>query len=222
LSVDKTTSKYIKGRFFLLAIAFLISLLSFGQKDFKAESIRLKEVLEANHLAPPAIDDLFAANVFELFISKIDPDQIYLTSSDVDELSKLRNQLDEEFSGKDLKFLAKATVLLKTNLERCVQNIDQICKTPIAAKLKQPIIASFHPPKTRTASAEFLSMWQRKISYEVFQKVYGQTRLEFGTDNKESLNESFFLANEKKAREAVARSSVFSIIPLALIDTFLL
>jgi carboxyl-terminal processing protease len=207
LSVNKIVSKYIKLKAFLGALPFLIfSFESFGQKDYKAEVIRLKEVLEANHLAPPKIDDLFAVSVFDLFLDKIDQDRIYLTSSDVEELGKLRNQLDEEFSGRDLKFLAKATALLKSSLERCIQNIDLICKTPVTAKLKQPIIVSYQPPKVRATPAEALSMWQRKISYEVFQKVYGQTQLELDLNSKEPQNENFFLANEKKAREAVAKA----------------
>jgi carboxyl-terminal processing protease len=205
LTLNFLATKHIKLKSFLWIFPLAYSFHSFSQKDFKTEAIRLKEVLEANHLAPPKIDDSFSANVFDLFLEKIDPERIYLTTADVEELGKLRNQLDDEFSGKDWRFLAKATAILKKSLELCQQNIDLIAKTPVLAKLKQPIIVS-HMPSTWQMNPAIFSLWQRKITYEVYQKIYGQSQIELDEHTKELLSDAFFFANEKKARETVIKT----------------
>jgi carboxyl-terminal processing protease len=205
--VSKILLNYIKLSFFLWTIVLLFPASdSFSQKDFRVEVIRLKEVLEANHLAPPKIDDSYSSNVFDLFIEKIDPERIYFTTFDVEELGKLRYQLDEEFNGKGEGFLAKAGAVFKKNLEISIQNIEVVSKTPIQAKLIKPITISHQPASNWTSTTGHLSMWQRKISYEVFERVYNQGQIEFEIENKKLLTDSYFVANEGKAREAVSKA----------------
>ncbi len=93
-----------------LAVFVAAASCSFTTKDFNdPEKDKLlidliTYVLEKGHYSPAEMDDTFSENVYEDFLSGLDPLKRYFLASDVAEFSKYKTQIDDQIKSKDLTF----------------------------------------------------------------------------------------------------------------------
>ena len=90
---------------FVSVIGIAIALKTFafaGNPPTKYERIlkNVSELLEEIHYSPKNIDDEFSKEVFKKFLGEVDVEKKIFLKSDIQELSKFQNQLDDEILGK--------------------------------------------------------------------------------------------------------------------------
>ena len=96
---------------FLLIIPTLIALsLAFCFKEEQNEtklSQALVEILENYHYEPKAINDDFSAQLFDLYIDRLDNDKRFFLQADIDTLAAFRLLLDDQAKAGSYVFLIK-------------------------------------------------------------------------------------------------------------------
>ncbi len=84
----------------------------------------VSELLEEIHYSPKNIDDQFSKEVFKKFLGEEDVEKKIFLKSDIQELSKYQNQLDDEILGKvPVQFVPAVVVIYKKRLQE-TQNIS--------------------------------------------------------------------------------------------------
>src|SRR5450631_4576803 len=77
----------------------------------------VSELLEEIHYSPKNIDDQFSREVFKKFLNEEDVEKKIFLKSDILELSKFQNQLDDEILGKaPVQFVPAVVVLYRKRL----------------------------------------------------------------------------------------------------------
>src|SRR6188768_1632978 len=90
--------------FILPVIAVLVLLVAKSWGNEKSEpATRYEKILttvgewlEQGHFSPKKFDDTFSKQVFNKFISDVDPDKATFLQSDIDKLKAYENQVDNE------------------------------------------------------------------------------------------------------------------------------
>jgi carboxyl-terminal processing protease len=84
----------------------------------------VSELLEEIHYSPKNIDDKFSAEVFKKYLGEVNFEKKVFLKSDIQELSKYQNQLDDEILGKaPVQFVPAVVVIYKKRLQE-TQNIS--------------------------------------------------------------------------------------------------
>ena len=103
------------------SLVFVITgLTTFGQSSVSVqqEAIQLKKKLLEFHVSPRPLDDKFSVDVFDFLLKSLDPDKLYFTQQDLNELKAFRTKIDDELEGVSWNFLVEITSRFKKNLQR--------------------------------------------------------------------------------------------------------
>ena len=107
---------------FLLIIPTLIALsLAFCFKEEQNEtklSQALVEILENYHYEPKAINDEFSAQLFDLYIDRLDNDKRFFLQADIDSLAVYRLLLDDQAKSGSYDFFEKVNLMHKRRVNK--------------------------------------------------------------------------------------------------------
>jgi len=87
------------------------------QKDI---ANRVRRALTEAHYSPIALNDEFSIKVFEKFIEQCDYGKAYFTQEDIEEFSKFKTQLDDQFKNDEISFYE---LVYKRFQQRLVESI---------------------------------------------------------------------------------------------------
>ena len=94
----------------LIAFIMCLASCSFISKDFDTSNkdnlvIQLiTNILEQGHYLDKEIDDEFSEKVFNTFLENLDPYKRYFYMSDIEEFSKFKYSIDDDFKNPNLDF----------------------------------------------------------------------------------------------------------------------
>jgi carboxyl-terminal processing protease len=120
----------------VLGLGIIVALRTFafaGNPPTKYERIlkNLSELLEEIHYSPKDIDDKFSAEVFKKYLGEVDVEKKIFLKSDIQELSKYQNQLDEEIQGKvSVQFVPAVIAIYKKRLQETENITHEILTQP--------------------------------------------------------------------------------------------
>lgn len=124
----KTPYKYVLLLIFLLFGGFY----SFSQKNnFSNQASMIVKTAEKYHIAPRLLNDEFSAFAFDQFIELIDPNAIFLSLEDYNELEKLKLDIDNEIQEENCIIIDKTSKILEQKLKL----IDSLLNTFKVLKL---------------------------------------------------------------------------------------
>jgi carboxyl-terminal processing protease len=118
-----------------LGIAIALKTFAFNKSapPTKYERIlkNVSELLEEIHYSPKNIDDQFSKEVFKKFLGEVDVEKKIFLKSDILELSKYQNQLDDEILGKvPVQFVPAVVVVYKKRLLETQNITHEILSQP--------------------------------------------------------------------------------------------
>src|SRR5258708_768602 len=91
----------------------------------------VSELLEEIHYSPKNIDDKFSSEVFKKYLGEVDVEKKIFLRSDIQELSKYQNQLDDEILGKaPVQFVPAVVVVYKKRLQETQNMSHEILTQP--------------------------------------------------------------------------------------------
>ena len=93
------------------------------------EAIQLRKKIAANHVRPRLVDNTFSAAAFDHFLSSLDPEKLYFTEQEINDLSQFRERIDDELTGNSWKVLPETSKKFKDALIRAQHLIKKISST---------------------------------------------------------------------------------------------
>jgi carboxyl-terminal processing protease len=143
---------------------------TFGQTSVSVqqEAIQLKKKLLEYHVSPRRIDDRFSADVYNRFINSLDPDKLYFSQQDLDDLKAFETTLDDELEGISWNFLEHAKSKFKENLERSEKIVIKHTAEPFDFG-KDEIYRSDTIPALGASENE--SRWRTHLKFETLNEL---------------------------------------------------
>lgn len=134
-------------------------------------AVLVKTMLQKHHISPRAIDDKFSANLFGLFIDRLDNQRLYFTSADIEALRSYQHRLDAELGQSVDPFLNEVSVLLKKRLVQVDSMIEASTKKPFDFSTEDAIVPD--PDKLTFAPGlkEQAARWQLTLKYYALRKL---------------------------------------------------
>ncbi len=160
-------------QFFILATCTTIFTTCF-QKEQYTNPILLQQVIktvEANHLQARPLNDDLSKDFFQHYLSTIDPEKIFLTQKDIDQLQQFELSIDEELKNTSFQFYTQTRNLL----EQRVVNASIFCSSILATKLDLNKDEIFEMDvKKRNFSSDkgaLKDRWRKKLKQELLEKI---------------------------------------------------
>lgn len=184
--------------FFALGAAF------YPKPDTSAKDAILMQTILSGmnqlHYRPQVVNDEFSANVFDLYLERIDESKRWLIQPDVDKLRTYRLQLDDEANQGSFEFFDLSVDILKKSINKTKSYYTDILSKPFDFTIDEKIELDGEKKAFAKSDEELKQYWYKILKYETMVRVNG--KLEKQKDAEEEEQKSFEVL-EKEAREAV-------------------
>lgn len=157
-------------------------------------------MVESQHVQPRRIDDAFSSDLFNLFISSLDPSSLYFTKDDIRSLDKFHLNLDDEINNSKADFFNEVVKLYKSKLTAAEARVNKICATPFTFTADEYF--DFGSDTIRASSEKQLNdKWYLLLKEQVMEGLIdmGRSRLAAGR----SFTTSEVLQKEPQFRERI-------------------
>lgn len=156
----------------LLAFAIAGILIAFNSSGLdnpptKYEKIfkQVAEMLEDNHYSPQKIDDKFSKSIFKKFLSNLDPDKNIFLQSDIRELKKYENLIDDELHGAPIQFFAATNTIYQKRLAEVSVYYKEILANPFSYTTDETVIVDGDKLDWAVSEAVRKDNWRKKLKY---------------------------------------------------------
>jgi carboxyl-terminal processing protease len=158
----------------LLGIAIALKTFAFGTNPpTKYERIlkNVSELLEEIHYSPKDINDKFSLEVFKKYLKDVDAEKKLFLKSDILELSKYQNQLDDEILGKvPVQFVPAVVAIYKKRLQE-TQNIShEILAQPFDFNKQESVVLDYDKLEFPANAAAQRDEIRKKLKYLTLEK----------------------------------------------------
>ncbi len=158
----------------VLGIAIALKTFAFGANPpTKYERIlkNVSELLEEIHYSPKDINDKFSMEVFKKYLKDVDAEKKIFLKSDIQELSKYQNQLDEEILGKvPVQFVPAVVSIYKKRLQE-TQNIShEILAQPFDFNKQESVVLDYDKLEFPVNAAAQRDEIRKKLKYLTLEK----------------------------------------------------
>jgi len=156
---------------FRTLIIFLCPLPAHAQLQPKA--ITLKRFIEKAHYAPRPVNDDFSKAVFTKMLDEIDPFRLYLDATQIKQLEKYQNTIDDELNGTTGNFCKDLAAVYHQSLIAG----ETIAKDLLLQPFKYEGAQSFHygekAPFAKDATV-LKQRWQQYLQWRMLARIYEQ------------------------------------------------
>lgn len=156
----------------LLILAFAGLLIAFNTSGrntppTKYEKIfqQVAEMLEENHYSPQKIDDKFSRDIFKKYLESLDPDKNIFLQSDIRELKKYENTIDDELHGAPLQFFPAANTIYQKRLAEVATYYSEILEKPFSYTVDESVILDGDKVDFAANEAARKENWRKKLKY---------------------------------------------------------
>jgi carboxyl-terminal processing protease len=157
------------------------------------------------HYSPPKIDDAFSRKVYALQLKRMDPQKRFLVQEDVDTLSRLESDIDNELNQGTTTFFDAASVLLRRRMLEAQAMTVAILEGPL--DLNQDDSLPLDPEKQPWAKSkdELKLRWIRLLKYQVLTHI--QDVKETKNKDKDKAKDSSKSPEKAKSATVVAKAA---------------
>lgn len=160
---------------FLLIIPTLIALsLAFCFKEEQNEtklSQALVEILENYHYEPKAINDDFSAQLFDLYIERLDNDKRFFLQADIDTLAAFRLLLDDQAKAGSYVFFDKINMMHKRRVNKVATWSTQILNQAFHFESNDYLDFNEDSATFLNNEQEQALYWQKALKQQVLEKL---------------------------------------------------
>jgi carboxyl-terminal processing protease len=157
-----------------LGIAFALKTFAFSaDPPTKYEKIlrNVGEMLEEIHYSPKNIDDSFSREVFRKFLSDVDIEKKTFLKSDIQQLSKYENTIDDEILGKaPVEFVPAVDVIYKKRLAELQKICHEILSEPFDYTKQESVSLDYDKMDFPLTEAARRDEVRKKLKYLTLEK----------------------------------------------------
>ncbi len=180
--------------FVLPVIAVLVLLVAKSWGNEKSEpATRYEKILttvgewlEQGHFSPKKFDDTFSKQVFNKFISDVDPDRATFLQADIDKLKALENQVDNEVRTGKMEIVPAVEAIFKGRMAETEKICMSLLEKPFDFSANEVVKLDREKANWPKNEAEQKDIWRKKLKYMVLER-YAEA-LNIREKNKDSAN----------------------------------
>lgn len=155
----------------LLALLLAFASCSFTTKTFndpdkdKLLIQLITYVLEQGHFDPKTIDDEFSANVFDSYLTQLDPYKRYFYESDIKEFSKYQNEIDNQIKDYDLSFFNLTHSRLLERIEETKAMYQEVLSQPFNYDLEETFSSDYEKLDYVKNKKQMRERWRQQLKF---------------------------------------------------------
>ncbi|MDB4107973.1 S41 family peptidase, partial [Bacteroidia bacterium] len=163
-----------RNTFFLLAPFIFVVFGFYLKTQDEGENILLRAInvsLQGAHYDPASIDDDFSKKAFSLYLQNIDGNKRMLTQSDVDELSKFEDKIDDEINEGTFNLFNLSLDILDKRTQETEKYFEDILASPFDFEVSEVVDFGDEIPYVKDSDA-LKDRWRKYLKYNVLTKLY--------------------------------------------------
>lgn len=155
----------------LLALLLAFASCSFTTKTFndpdkdKLLIQLITYVLEQGHFDPKTIDDEFSVNVFDSYLTQLDPYKRYFYESDIKEFSKYQNDIDNQIKDYDLSFFNLTHSRLLERIEETKAMYQEVLSQPFNYDLEETFSSDYEKLDYVKNKKQMRERWRQQLKF---------------------------------------------------------
>lgn len=164
--------------FLLVSLGLVLTIRSLGignsNPPTKYEKIlhNVGEMLSQIHFSPKKIDDKFSREIFTKYLAadKIDPLKNIFLASDIQQLRKYENTLDDEIKGGAVKFVPAVSEIYKKRLLETELIYKEILAKPFDFSVDETVNLDSKKLEFPKTEADRKEQWRKRLKYMVLER----------------------------------------------------
>lgn len=160
----------ILGATLAVALGFYIPEDDTSKKDRIILNVIYK-VLNSSHFSPQEINDEFSNKVFNDFLESMDFNKRFLLASDISDLKKYQNKLDDELLNAELNYFEEAYSIYKTRLEEAESHYKEILSQPFDFTANEKIETDEEKLSFASSQRKLKERWRKYLKYRVLLRI---------------------------------------------------
>jgi len=179
----------------LLAVFVGVASCSFTTKEFndpdkdKLLIDLITYVLQKGHYNPKDMDDAFSKNVYDDFITGLDPLKRYFIASDIEEFSQFELEIDDQIKVKDLTFFNLVYSRFRERMEDIKELYPKVLNTPFDYSIEENIDVDYENIAYTSSKKELKERWRKQLKFSTISNYYDLIE-DNGTKTKEDEKDS--------------------------------
>lgn len=155
----------------LLVILIAVASCSFTNKSFENDDKDkllldlITYVLERGHYSPKEINDKFSANVFNDFISILDPTKRYFLEDDIKEFEMYKYQIDDQIKNTDISFFNLVYQRLMKRMDDAKEIYAEVLEKPFDFNKEESINIDYDEISYAKNRKELKERWRLQLKY---------------------------------------------------------
>ena len=166
----------------------------------------VKYVVEKGHYNSIDLDDNFSVNIFDDFISKLDPQKRFFTVNDIRQLNRYKYKIDDQIKNYQLEFFEETYKTYNQRVSDAKLFVDKVFETDFDFSEDEFIDLNNDSISFSFGKNQLFERWRKQIKYSVLDIVtqrYNSDSLDFNeiktnaiSTVKKNTNDFFEYANE--------------------------
>jgi carboxyl-terminal processing protease len=154
-----------------LVFAFSVEPQSNPQKQ-KAIIQAVTESIKDQHFQPKEINDDFSNDVFNLFLQRMDYNKKFFLQSDIDELKKYKNKIDDQINNPSTEFYEATIKIFKQRVAETESFYKSFLDKPFDLSANEEIILDGKKLVYAKNIDELKEAWRKSLKYQVMARVF--------------------------------------------------
>ncbi|NHN27065.1 carboxy terminal-processing peptidase [Flavobacterium jejuense] len=167
----------------------------------------LTYVLEKGHYSPVEINDTFSKEVYDKYITGIDPTKRFFLASDVKEFDQYKQVIDDMIKTKDLSFFYLTNTRLLKRISESKSIYKSLLAKPFEFSSDEVIDTNYENQSYAKNEKDLKERWRKQLKLSLLSTITDKQKLEHNKKEKDpNYKEKKFDDIEKEARESSLKS----------------
>ena len=132
-----------------------------------SEITRAVRFMMSNHISKRPLDDEISRRAMKTFLEGFDPRKMYFYQSDIDELMKMRDQLDDEIRRSNVSFANVVYDRFIQRLDERVALVDELTRAPHDFTVEEEMVIEPDMLQFPRDEAEARDRWRKLVKYNL-------------------------------------------------------
>ena len=167
----------------------------------------LTYVLEKGHYSPVEINDSFSREVYDKYITGIDPTKRFFLASDIKEFDQYKQVIDDMIKTKDLSFFYLTNARLLKRISESKSIYKSLLAKPFDFSTEEFIDTDYENQSYAKNDKDLKERWRKQLKLSLLSTITDKQKLEHNKKEKDpNYKEKKFEEIEKEARESSLKS----------------
>ncbi|WP_130733429.1 carboxy terminal-processing peptidase [Flavobacterium sp. J27] len=167
----------------------------------------LTYVLEKGHYSPVEINDTFSKEVYDKYITGIDPTKRFFLASDIKEFDQYNQVIDDMIKTKDLSFFYLTNARLLKRIAESKSIYKTLLAKPFDFSTEEFIDTDYEKQSYAKNDKDLKERWRKQLKLSLLSTITDKQKLEHNKKEKDpNYKEKKFEDIEKEARESSLKS----------------